>query len=155
MLFIRYTNVCRWFAFPQCVCICNKRTSQPVICARTSAQLEYFFLFLVCLLLFNTSTNCGPSSSSSSSSYNLCLAQLWLFWDLRCSGCDHEVYRHLGYDAVRSGTGVVRFQSNQLHPLPRTITFSFIHTEVFSFPQLFRMPEIIVQLLPATSIPIR
>jgi len=128
MLFTLYTNVCRWFAFPQYVCICNKQTLEPVICTCTSAHLEYFFLFLVCLLVFNTNTNYG----SSSSSYNLCLAQLWLFWDLRCSGCDHEAYRHLGYDAVRSGTGVVRFQRNQVHPLPRALTVSFIHTEVFT-----------------------
>jgi hypothetical protein len=92
------------------VCIYNKRTSQPVICACTSAQLEYFLLFLVCLSVFDTNTNYG----SSSSNYNLCLAQLWLFRDLRYSGYDREAYRHIGYDAVWSGTGVVQFQRNQL-----------------------------------------
>jgi hypothetical protein len=127
MLFALYINVCRWFALPQYVCICNKWTSQPLICACTSAQLIYF-LFLVCLLVFNT--NYGLSSSRSS--YNLCLAQLWLFWDLRSSGCDHEAYRHLGYDAVRSGTGVVRFQRNQLLHVPSQSASSTLKFSQFS-----------------------
>jgi len=114
-------------------------TAGDVCC--TSAELQYFLLFLVCLLVFNTNTNNG----SSSSCYILCLAQLWLFWDLRCSGCDHEAYCHLGYDAVQSATSVEQFQRKRLHPLPCTLTVSFVHTEVFTFfPQLFRMPEIIL-----------